>query len=188
MPAQRHLVATNAELSLGADQPQGEKATFAGHVVRNRQKPGWTFSLRSSIQSPEAIFQKNACSSSHPLATSWSRPVGGPATASTSSNVTLRDRHRGVHGLVLLSVFGLIRTTGSNSEPGHRRPPRSGGERSGRRHRRRPACLVCQEGASAGWSRLSTRTAPLGHADERRAGARRQRRWRGRRARPVDDR
>ncbi len=87
MPAQRHLVATKAESSLGHDHPQGEKATFDGRIVRNRQKPGWTFSLHNSIQSPVAIFQKNAYWSSHPLATSWSSPVGGPTIVSTSSNV-----------------------------------------------------------------------------------------------------
>jgi hypothetical protein len=69
MPAQRHLVDTKAECSLGHDHPQGEKATFDGRGVRNRQKPAWTFSLRSSIQSPVAIFQKKAYSSSHPTTT-----------------------------------------------------------------------------------------------------------------------
>ncbi len=63
MSAHKHLVATNAELSLGHDHPQGEKLTFAGRVVRNRRKPGWTLSLRNSIQSPVAIFRKNARSS-----------------------------------------------------------------------------------------------------------------------------
>jgi hypothetical protein len=99
MPAQRHLVDTKAECSLGADQPQGEKATFDGRVVRNRQKPGWTFSLRNSIQSPVAIFRKKAYSSSHPLAPSWSGPAGGPTTASTSSNVTF------VIVIVVFTVF-----------------------------------------------------------------------------------